>query len=92
MSKPITPQFYADTVVCQNITINYNPTWNGTEWVLDPTSIVVFGKGILSENGNGVVPADLRETADQLPPAGQEALENLLDFFEQQMSAKYSET
>ena len=49
MVKPITPRDAVDSVVLQNISINYDPVWNGVAWVLTPTEIKVFGKGMLTE-------------------------------------------
>jgi len=91
MSTPVTPQFYADTVVLQNVSINYKPVWDGSAWVMTPSEIRVVGTGFLGEDGTEVIQADIDMNATQLPPAGQSALQSLLQYVEQELADKYSD-
>lgn len=90
MSQPITPRYYANTVVCQTISIHYNPTWDGTSWVTPPANIEVQAFGILTEDGNSVSRADVTIPASTLPTDGQDALQLLLQYIETGLSTKYS--
>ena len=89
MSEPITPRFMADTVLMQTLSINFNPAWDGVNWILTPSDITLKGLGNLSENGIEVGSADLQIVATDLPPAGQTALIELYNFMEEGMATKY---
>jgi len=90
MAQPITPKYYADTCVLQNVSVQFKPEWDGTAWVLTPSEIIVFGKGELTETGTTVLQADIDMMATDLPAAGQTALQELYNFIETQLAAKYS--
>ena len=91
MTSPVTPRYYAVDVVLRNISLNYNPTWNGSAWVLDPSTIRVVGVGSLTDgSGEQVLQAEITIPANDLPSAGQAALQDLLQYVEDELAAKYS--
>jgi hypothetical protein len=89
MARPITPRFFANTILLQNLQVNFNPVWNGAAWVLTPTEILLSGLGSLNENGVYVANADIVIPASDLPPAGQSALTDLYNYIEGEMQTKY---
>jgi hypothetical protein len=90
MSKPITPKFYADTVVGHRIQLNYHPVWDGSNWVITPADVTVIGFGKLTDDGIDVLSADLEMKLTDLPSGGQSAIQQLLQFVEAEMAIKYS--
>ena len=80
MSQPVTPKFFANQLTLQNMSVRFNQTWNGAAWVIDPSTIQVIGLGIMASNGADTARADIVMTADQLPAAGQAALQDLLQY------------
>lgn len=91
MATPVTPRYFAEEVVLRQINIQYNPVWNGTQWVIDPATIKVTGVGELTDLiGNAVIQADISEPATALPPAGLSALQDLYQYIEAELAAKYS--
>lgn len=89
MSKPIIPKFMADTVVLETINVQYNQTWDGAAWVIDPNNVELICFGQLAETGTSVITADIKMYAVDLPPAGVTALQELLNYIELEMVAKY---
>lgn len=90
MATPIPPQYEVDTVVLHSLTINYEPTWNGSSWVIDPAKIRVVGIGNLAKDGNPVLQSDYMTKASDMPVGAHTAMQQLLDYIEQQMATKYS--
>jgi hypothetical protein len=92
MATPIVPQVVADQAVLQRVSINYNPVWDGVNWVLTPTEISVAGAGILDNAGVGlpIQNASITIPASDLPAAGQTALQDLYGYIEEQMAALYT--
>ena len=90
MAEPITPKFMADTVICQNINIQYNQTWDGAAWVIDPNTVIINGYGRLAETGDVVANASIAIIVTDLPMAGQDAIQALLDHMEDLMATKYA--
>lgn len=92
MSEPIAPRMYVDKVYIKTIGINYNPVWNGADWVLTPADIRVFGNGALADGTTGeeITSGDITVHAPDLPPAGQTALNELLQYMEQALAAQYT--
>ena len=79
----------ADTILLQNLQVNFNPVWDGAAWVLTPTEILLSGLGSLNETGVYVANADIVIPASDLPPAGQSALTDLYNYIEGEMQTKY---
>ncbi len=90
MAESITPKFMADTVVCQNINIQYNQTWDGAAWVIDPNNLNISGFARLSEGGDEVTNATIDLQVVDLPQAGQDAIQDLLEHLEGLLATKYS--
>ena len=89
MAVPITPQFMADTVVLQTLSVSFNAVWDGANWILTPADIILRGFGNMSADGTPVTDSDIELAAPDLPPAGISALQDLYDFIEQEMAVKY---
>ena len=89
LALPITPRFMSDTIILGTIDVSFNPTWDGVAWVLNPVNIILQCRGQLAENGVNTLPADLKITASDLPPAGQSALTDLYNYIEGEMQTKY---
>jgi len=85
MTVTISPPFSADSVVLENVTIKYDPVWNGSAWVIDPTAIVLFSYGILSDAVSGSRTSNINTSVPfaNIPAGGQTALQNLFGFAEQ---------
>jgi hypothetical protein len=90
MAEPITPRFHANTVVLQQLGVEFNQTWNGAAWVIDPTTITLVCQGNLADTSEQVMPAYTQLLASDLPPAGQQALQDLWNYLEDQMAAQYT--
>lgn len=90
MATPITPRYYADTMVLGTVSINYRPVWDGVAWVVTPANVRVVGVGQMAEAGNPIQQGDIDMAATDLPPAGQTALNELLQYIETELAAKYS--
>ena len=90
MATPITPKFYADTMVLETITINYRAVWDGAAWVITPADVRVIGVGQMAETGVSVQQADIVMAATDLPAAGQTAINELNQYVEAELAAKYS--
>jgi len=89
MADPITPKFMADEVLLQTLAIEFNQTWDGANWVIDPTTILLRGQGSLAESGTIALPADIEMFVSDLPMAGQTAVQDLWSFLEAEMATKY---
>ena len=90
MAEPITPRFYADEVVLERVWIQYSPVWDGAAWVITPADVVISCIGNLSEDGVWAARSDIEMVATDLPPAGQNALNELYQYIEQQMALQYA--
>ena len=89
MATPIPPQTTADMVVCHTISIDYKPVWDGAAWVITPSDIIVRGVGYTSTAGATSSLSNIELLATDLPPAGQNALNELLQYIEAEMAAMY---
>ncbi len=91
MAKPITPQFTANEAVLQHLTVRYNQAWNGSDWILDPTTIEVLGVGRLAGAGGAeVTQVDIAMMASDLPAAGQTAMQELFNYVETELANKFT--
>jgi hypothetical protein len=89
MATSITPQMAVDEIVLKAIQVNYDPTWDGAQWVLTPADIRLdcrYTMGV-DENIVSIPLFDLQAT--DLPPAGQTALQDLYTYIEGQIAALY---
>ena len=89
MTTPVTPRNFANAVQLGNINIQYQPTWDGAAWVVTPADVIVTGVGKLVFDGLVVQQVDIDLAATDLPAAGQTALNELLQYVEVELAAKY---
>jgi hypothetical protein len=88
MATPITPRDMSTEVILSNISVNYNPVWDGANWVLTPSDITVSGNGNIGD-GTGETSnlQNILLLATDLPAGGQTALQQLYSFIEGEMAA-----
>ena len=89
MSKTIPNQHAIDEVVLHTVEIQYKPTWDGTNWVIDPTTVDLVCEPHLGAGGNEAARATHIFKASDLPAAGKTALNNLYEHLETKIAAEY---
>ena len=87
--KPIPAQHAIDEVILDLLEIQYKPTFDGTNWVLDPTKIDLVCEAKLGSGGNVVTKATHIFKASDLPAAGKTALTALYNHLETKIAAEY---
>ena len=84
MTVPITPQYLANAVTVQSLYLVFKPTWDGTDWVVDPASVEVHAEVLLVDGENPALSQTKVFLYNDLPAPVQMAVDDARVLFEQQ--------
>jgi hypothetical protein len=87
--KPITPQHAIDILVLETLEVQYSPTWDGANWVINPADVWLVCEGHVGSGGNEVDKIAHKFKASDLPAAGKTAMNALYNHLETKMAALY---
>ncbi len=90
MTTPVgTPPLQAVEVTLSRIVIEYNPQWDGLNWVVTVGDIQLRGSGNLGDGEPLISDASVALVGTDLPAGGQTALQQLYSFIEAELAAMF---
>ena len=89
MGQAIPPSKSIDGFVLDTIEVSFNPQWDGNSWETTYANTGVECAVSMLSGASPVLKVDHTFTADDLPQQGKKALDDLYDYIEDLVAAKY---